>query len=446
MFIRPRAALARVSVAARHFARGALVALPLAAMPTGFGVCAVEVPAASDAMRIVAVVNGDVISRDDVNNRRRLFAVSTGQPATQDVLDRLTPQVTRQLIDERLRLQEMQRRKIVVGDKEIADAIAEVESRNGMSPGALRSKLAATGVDLRTLIDQFRVQLGWTQVLRQVLGNKAKVTDADIAEQERALKEQIGQPEFRVGEIFIPVSESGQAEDARRFSDTIIQQLRAGAPFAVVAAQFSQSQTALQGGDLGWVQPNQLDPEQVRVLNEMPVGAISNPVRVPGGFSIVTLRAKREIGSDPATIVHVRQVFIPFTSRLDSNKPTEQQKQALERAKRISTGTRSCDAMEAANKAEGSSKPTDPGEVRLEGVGSPALRQVLATLPIAKPSQPLVAEDGIAVVMVCSRDEKNMGMPSKEELSQKLLGERIELASRQLLSDLQRRAVIDQRS
>jgi peptidyl-prolyl cis-trans isomerase SurA len=189
-----------------------------------------------------------------------------------------------------------------------------------------------------------------------------------------------------------------------------------------------------------------LDPEVVRVLKEMPVGAISNPIRVPGGYSIVTLRAKREIGSDPATAVHVRQVFIPFATRLDQNKPTEQQKQTLERAKRISATTKTCEAMEAANKAEGDSKPSDPGEIRLESMGSPALRQMLATLPIEKASQPLVAEDGIAVVMVCSRDAKNMGMPTKEELSQKILAERIELTSRQLLRDLERRAVIDQRS
>ena len=50
------------------------------------------------------------------------------------------------------------------------------------------------------------------------------------------------------------------AADAQRFAETVITELRKGAPFPVVAAQFSQTQTALQGGDLGWVQPNQLDP------------------------------------------------------------------------------------------------------------------------------------------------------------------------------------------
>jgi peptidyl-prolyl cis-trans isomerase SurA len=399
-----------------------------------------------DSMAIVAVVNGDVISQGDVENRRRLFALSTGMPATADVLDRLTPQVTRQLIDERLKLQEMQRRKIVVSDKEIASAIEEVEKRNNLPPGALRNRLSADSVELRTLVDQLRVQIGWARVLRQVMAGGTEVSDADLAEQANLFKAQTGQPEYRVGEIFVPVSEPAKADEAKQFADTIIQQLRAGASFAIVAAQFSQNQTALQGGDLGWVDQTQMDPEVLRVIKEMPVGAISNPIRVPGGYSIVTLRAKREIGRDMATMLSVRQVFFPFSTKLDPTNPTEQQKSVLEASKRLSANAKSCADIEEAQKKSGSDKPADPGEIRLETVAIPALRQVLSSLTPGKASQPLIAEDGIAVIMVCSREEKNLGVPTKQELSDKLVNERAELASRQLQRDLQRRAVIDQRS
>ena len=74
------------------------------------------------------------------------------------------------------------------------------------------------------------------------------------------------------------------------------------------------------------MQAPQLDPDVLRVLNEMPVGAISNPIRVPGGYDIVTLHAKREIGNDMETVADVRQAFLPFTSRLDPQNPTDQQK------------------------------------------------------------------------------------------------------------------------
>jgi peptidyl-prolyl cis-trans isomerase SurA len=397
-------------------------------------------------MRIVAVVNGDVISNADVDNRTRLFALSTGLPMTQEVLDRLKQQITRQLIDEKLRMQEVQRKQIVIPDKAIADAIHEIETRNGLAAGALRQKLSAGGAGYRTLIDQIRTQLGWTQVLREQLGDQIKVTDAEVAEQQRLQSQSVGKPEYRVGEIFIPVNDPTATADAQRFAETVIGELRAGAAFPVVAAQFSQNQAALSGGELGWVQSNQLDPEVAQLVTEMPVGAISNPVRVAGGLSIVTLQAKREIGRDVGTAVSLRQVFLSFASTLDPAAPTEQQKQALEKARGISASVHSCEQMEQVAKANNSTRPVDPGEIRLETVNPPAFRQVLGSLPFDRASQPLVANDGIAVIIVCSREQKNLAEQSKEAVQAQVLNERVELLSRQLLANLRRHATIDLRT
>ncbi len=399
-----------------------------------------------DGAGIAAVVNGDVISAGDVYSRARLFALSTGLPVAQDVLDRLVPQVRRQLIDERLRLQELHRRGIAVSDLEIARAIAEIEAGNGMPQGLMRRRLAADGVDLRTMIDQIRVQLGWNRLLREILGRNAEVSQTEITELANALRAQVGQTEFRLAEIFVPIGEARQAADAQRFADTIIAQLRSGAAFGVVAAQFSQSQTALQGGDLGWVQPNQLDPEVLRIAQIMPPGAISNPIRVPGGFSIITLRAKRVIGTDDATMASIRQAFFPFATRLNPAAPTEAQRAVLEKARLAATSARSCEDIERANTAAGGGRPADPGELRVDAIANPPLRELIGGMPVGRVSQPLIADDGVAVLMVCSRETKNLGVPPPRELSERILGERVELTGRQLMRDLQRRAIIDLRA
>ena len=398
------------------------------------------------AAGIVAVVNGDVISNGDVENRTRLFALSTGQPQTPEVLDRLRPQVRQQLVDERLRLQEVQRRKIAVGDKEIADAITDIETRNGMHGGGLRASLQGQGVALRTLIDQVRVQIGWTRVLRQELGTRSEVADADVAEQLRVIKAQAGQPEFNVAEIFLPIEDPSKAAETQRFADTVITQLRGGAPFAIVATQFSQSQTALQGGELGWIRLAQLAPEVAAVVTQMPAGAISNPITVAGGISIVTLRGKREVGRDLQTVLSIRQVFLPFQGEINPAAPSEQQKHAVEQANMVSRTAKGCDQMTELAKTVGSSRPPDPGPVRLDGIGSPALKQILNGLQPGQASRSLVSQDGVAVLMVCSRDQKNIAEPTKQEISERLLAERVELASRQLQRDLRRRAVLDLRS
>jgi len=401
----------------------------------------------ADASRIAAVVNGDVISEADIGNRARLFAISTGLPLSPDVIERLRPQILRQLIDERLRVQEAQKRKIVIPDAQIAAAIKEIEAHNNMPPGALRQKLSADGVGTRTLIDQIRSQLAWTQILRQAAADRVNVTEADVKEQQRLEAQQVGKTEYRVGEIFIPIDNPGNGADVERFADTVIKQLRAGAPFPIVAAQFSQTQTALEGGSLGWVQPNQLDPAVAQIVAEMPVGAISNPVHVPGGLSIVNLQAKRVIGRDMATVATVRQAFFPFTAPLtDPQNPTEQQRQALAKAHAAIAAVHGCAEMEAYAKANNpANRPADPGQIRVEGVNPPAFRQLLMTIPLGKPTEPLVSRDGIAVLTVCSRDEKNVGEINADDIQHQLINERLDMISSQMMRDLHRNANIEMR-
>jgi glycosyltransferase involved in cell wall biosynthesis len=167
---------------------------------------------------------------------RALELVSGDWVLVLDADERLLPQVRRQLIDERLRLQELQRRAIAISDQDIAAAIGEIEAGNGLPRGMLRQRLAAAGVDLRTMIDQIRVQIGWSRLLRGLIGRNSEVNPTEITEMEATLRAQVGQTEWRVAEIFVPIGEARQAADAQRFADTIIAQLRSGANFGVATS------------------------------------------------------------------------------------------------------------------------------------------------------------------------------------------------------------------
>lgn len=395
---------------------------------------------------IVAVVNSIPLTKRDVDNRGKLFALSTGLPVSPELMDRLRPQIIRQLIDERLRTQEILSRHINVPLDQIAAAISNIEHRNGMEEGALRAHLAKDGVSLTTLIDQIRVQIGWVQVLRQELGPRSRVSAKDIAQRQAALQREEGRTEYEIGEIFVKVEDPRHAEDELDFTNTIIQELRKGAPFPIVAAQFSQSQTALDGGSMGWVQEDELDPAVVNIVRQMPagVGAISNPITVPGGFLIVTVLGKRTVGKEIGHVISARQVFLPFDTLLDPQHITPQQQATLQKALRLAQSASNCADMERLNKAEGEKRPSDPGELPLERL-NPQMQAVLANLPLNKVSRPMVSRDGIDLLMVCDKKEKNFSNRSPSEIADQLMNERVEQAARQLDSDLHRRAIIDMR-
>jgi peptidyl-prolyl cis-trans isomerase SurA len=423
----------------------ALPVSPALAQGAGTGAATAQAPGEVGLNRIVAVINGDVVTQSDVDMRRRLFALNAGLPVAPQVLERLTPQVTRLLVDERLRMQEVQRRRVPVTDQEVASAIAEIERRNGLPQGGLTAQLRRAGVEPRVLFDQIRVQIGWARLLRALLGPQATPSEAEVAEQIANQKARTGQPEYLVSEIFIPLDDPTEEAEVRRFVEEVIGQLRQGVPFPVAATQFSQSQTALQGGDLGWVGTESLDAEVADVVSRMPPGAVSNPIRVPGGFQIVALRQKREVGRDEATMLTIRQAFLPFQGDLDPSNPTPQQIQAVERARAIAGRVRSCEQIEAENRNLGNTRPADPGAVRLETVQPPPLRALLASLQPGRPSQPVITQEGVAVLMLCSRETQNLAELTPDQARQQIVRDRAELLSRQVQRDLRRRAQIEMR-
>lgn len=440
----------------------ALAAMPAMAQPRPPALPALtaELPP-GPRNRIVTVVNGDIVTTLEVRSRARLFALNAGFSATPEQLERLEPQITRLLVDEKLRLQEVQRRQILVADEDVANALADIERRNNLPRGALLQQLRPLGIQPRTMIDQIRAQIGWGRLLRQQLGANAEPSDADVQAFTASLAQRARGTEFLVGEIFIPVDDPATEADTRRFVEDVTAQLRRGLPFAVAATQFSQSQTALQGGDLGWQPESRLDPQVAAIVTRMPAGAISNPMRVPGGFQIVTLRARREGGavqnaSAPAggaTVVSLRQMFIPFPGRLDPQNPTPEQRAVVERASRIATTTRGCDAFEAAARGvTASNRPLNPGELVLEAVNPQQLRSLLARQPLGQPTQPLIAPDGVAVIIVCSRERRQPaetpaagGLPPAQA-REAILRDRVEVVSRQLQRELRRRAIIETRA
>jgi peptidyl-prolyl cis-trans isomerase SurA len=420
----------------------ALVLLAALLMPAGTIPAAVAQSAGGSVNSIVAVVNGDVITRSEIESRRRLLALSAG--VTGDAGAQGGDQILRLLIDERLRIQELSRRRILVTDQDIASSVANIESRNGLPQGGVVQNLRRAGIEPRVLYDQIRAQIGWARLLRGMLGEQANIPEAEANEFLAAQRARLGEPEFLVSEIFIPVENPGQEAQVRRFVTDVIQRLRQGVPFPMVAAQFSQSQTAVQGGAMDWMTADRFDPEVAKILRQMPEGAISNPIRVPGGFEIVLLRDKRISGRDMATMMTMRQVFLPFEGQVNPQAPTAQQLAQLQRAQALSEQARSCDAMDAA--ARGSPRPSDPGPVRLDNINPPELRDLLGNLPIGRATQPIISIDGALIFMVCSRETRNLAEANPQQARDILLRDRIELLSRQLQRDLRRRAQIEIRT
>lgn len=250
--------------------------------------------AQQDLFRPAAVVNDDIISVLDLAMRLQLAIIAAGVEDSEDIRQRLTPQVLESLIDERLQMQEARRLDIAVTDLQVAGALQQIADQNNMTEGQFLAMLRNRGVIPTTLIDQIRAQIAWQTIVQRRVRPNVVIPPEEVEEVATRLAARRGSIERRVAEIFIPVESNAKEGEALADANRLFEELARGANFAGLARQFSQSGTAILGGDLGWVRDGELDEELNAVLAQMGPGEVSRPVRTLSGFHILLLRDMRK--------------------------------------------------------------------------------------------------------------------------------------------------------
>lgn len=268
-------------------------------------------PAQAQSQSIAAVVNEQIVTGHDVEERLKLVMTIANVPPGEEARRRLRPQVLRALIDERLQMQEAQRLNIAVTASEIQEAISQIERQNNLPVGGLDEYLRRNGLQLATLLDQLKANIAWSKVIRRQVRAKVEVGDEEIDEYLQRLRQRGSSTEYDAAEIFIPI-EAGGEEAAAVTAQRVAEQARAGAPFPALARQFSQAPSAAAGGELGIVREGQLDERLEGVLARLEPGQISEPVRTETGFYILRLKDKKTTAGPRAedTTVSLRRIFL----------------------------------------------------------------------------------------------------------------------------------------
>ncbi|MCC6598847.1 MAG: peptidylprolyl isomerase [Alphaproteobacteria bacterium] len=255
--------------------------------------------AAEKAMSIAVVVNEDAITLSDVNDRLKLIVASSGLPATQEIRDRLLPQVIGALVEEQIKLQEAHRLELGVSKAEIDEGFAQIAAQNKFTPEQFRAMIKQGGLNIATMESQIKSQIAWAKVVQAKVRPKIIVSDSDIDTYIDRLNAASGKNEYLVSEIFLPVENQKEQMQVQELANRLVQETRSGkAPFFKVAQQFSQSAGANGGGDLGWVREGQLAPELDEALPQIGSGKISTPIRTLSGYHILLVREQRIISKD----------------------------------------------------------------------------------------------------------------------------------------------------
>ena len=244
--------------------------------------------------KIVALVNNEIISSRDLQSAINMFIANTGMIYTPKTKDMIKHRVMQTLIDEKLKINEAKKNGIAIPATEIQSGVRKFAEGNNMPIEKLAVILKQDGVEMSSLRSKIEADMAWQKLIGKKLGAFSQITPLEIKKEKEEIKKDLQKSRYLVSEIMIPAK---NAQDIY----SLVSVLREDPRFELYAMQFSESASASRGGDLGWVNKDNLDSKIAQKLDKMAVGDISDPVKIGNKYYIMKLNAKFDPKKDKST-------------------------------------------------------------------------------------------------------------------------------------------------
>jgi len=355
--------------------------------------------------RAVAVVGDGIVTESDLQEQmtmitQRLKEQNTPLPPA----DVLRKQVLDRLVIQEVQLQRAERIGLKITDEQVNEQLADIAQRNGIALSQLPAALAQQGIDYPSFRDNMRKEMTLQRLRQRDVLGKINVTPRELEQfMERMKKLPSETDEYNVSHILLaipPEATQTQVKVIEERANELYTRAQTE-DFSKLAVAYSNSQTALEGGALGWRKGPELPTVLAEVVVGLKPGQVSKPMVTPTGYHLVKLNEVRHTdGSHIEDQVHARHILM---------KPNELQDDATVRQKLMNIRERIMKGEEfaafASSMSEDSSSAVNGGDLGWSGPGSfvPVFESAMAGLKDNEISEPFHSEFGWHIVQVLGR-------------------------------------------
>ena len=391
---------------------------------------------------VAALADDGVVLRSEIAQRLQTVADNFTQTQLQLPPEQRSPlpplsvleqQVLDRLILEELQVQRAERIGIVIGDDILNQVLAEIARNIGIELAELPEWMEAQGINYQAFREEQRRATMIQELERREVYQRVAITPRELQQcVDRTVASQSDEFEYNISHILIGFSPNASPDEidaAESLARDIVRQLDEGADFAELAFTHSDSQTALDGGALGWRQGSELPTIFAQDVRELEVGEHSTPIRSSSGFHLVRLNDLR--GAEPQLVEQVRARHILLTTNeiLDDDA-TMQKLQGIRN--QIINGDEF--ATVAAVTSEDTGSAIDGGDLGWAepSAYTPEFAAKLESLEIGELSEPFQTPVGWHIAEVTGRRTYDMSADMTEMQCRQRIGESKVIDEREL--------------
>ena len=383
-------------------------------------------PVARSADYIVAVVNSEPITNNEVQQQRSRVLAQWPAGAPKPSAAELSAQALEQLINEKAQMQQAREAGIRIEDDAVDMAENNLAMQNQMDRAQLRAKLVQDGLSLNAFREQLRIQLTLNRLREREVDARVRVSDAEIDEflKEQRAANAPGEVDLNLAMILVPVPEDSndaQVTMLQSRAATAASRARGGEDFAKLVGEFMGASVA-NGGAMGLRPASRYPSLFVDNLQSAKVGDVVGPLRSGAGFHVLKVLEKRQ--DAPGMVItqtRARHILLRSSAQLTS---AQAQAQLAQLKQKITSGQTTFAAAAREQSQDGSA--TSGGDLGWAGPGQfvPEFEQVMNRLRFNQISDPVISRFGVHLIEVTDRREVPVSERDQREMARGQLREK----------------------
>lgn len=251
--------------------------------------------------RVVAIVNDELITLHELNTRiKDLTGLEPESLRLRDEKDYLKTrrEILEFLVDEKIANEKIRELRIEITPENVDAAVEKIKRDNNFTQEDLIANLRSQGTNYEAYRKNIQNDLKRLQLINVEVKSKIIITEEKIKEYYNQHKAKFrNEGKVHLATIFLKQKGgSSRIEDSPvyRKAKEIVMRARNGEDFAGLARRYSEGPGTQDGGDLGFFKTDQLDPELSRIIKDMPIGGVSEPIARPSGMQIIKLVERQE--------------------------------------------------------------------------------------------------------------------------------------------------------
>lgn len=403
---------------------------------------------------IAAVVNDDVITRQELADRMSMVEKRlTSQGVALPPRAQLQSQLLERLIVERAQAQMAKENGIVIDDTMLDRAVARIADQNKLTMQQFRVQLQHEGIDFGAFREDIRREILMQRLREREVDNKVLVSESEV---DNYLASQgngaAARDELKLAQILVRVPENASAEQIaarRQRAEEVLLQVKSGGDFAKLAATYSDSTEALNGGDLGWRSQDRLPQLFIDAVTSLKPGEVSGIVKSGNGFHIIKLMDRRSASNEKAATpavqqTHARHILIKVNQVVTA---ADARRKLLELKERLDNKAATFEELAKLYSNDlSASKGGDLGWI-YPGDTVPEFERAMNELKVGEVSQPIESPFGYHLIQVLERKTEDGSQERARQAARQAIRERkIDEATEDWLRQLRDRAYVEIRT